>query len=102
MIDIEFKKDVLYYKGIPLNLYGVLGLFKMFNHAFNPSVWSSGLNEMGVGYDVKYSVGLSIGDTRISFNTEDLIDIQKWLKENNKEWYETLPDIQYTTGALWN
>lgn len=93
MIDISFKDDVMYYSGIPFNLYGIIGIFKMFNYSFNPSVWSSGLNEMGIEYIIDYSVKLSNGDNNYLFDKNDLFVIKNWLKENHKEWYDLLPTI---------
>lgn len=93
MIDIEFKNGILIYNGIPLNLYGVLGLFKMVNYAHNPSVWSSGLTETGVEYDVDYTVYLKVNNIKYGFNKSDLFLIRDWLRENDEEWYESLPNI---------
>jgi len=93
MIEIDFQDDVLYYSGIPFNLYGIIGIFKMFNYSFNPSVWSSGLTEMNVEYNIKYSVELTNGDNRFVFHKDDLFVIKGWLKENHREWYDLLPTI---------
>ena len=93
MFEIEFRDETLYYNRFPLSLYVVLGLFKMFNYAYNPSVWSSGLEETSVDFNVFYKVNL-IHDNRIyEFGTEDLFSIRDWLQENNIEWYKSLPTI---------
>lgn len=92
-MNITFENDVLYYEGIPLNLYGVIGIFKMFNYSFNPSVWSSGLTEMKVDYTTHYSVTLDSGVGKYLFETKDLFIIKNWLRDNHREWYDLLPSI---------
>lgn len=93
MIDISLDNDVLTYNGIPLSLYGVLGLFKMTNYAYNPSVWSSGLDETKVNFGIHYKIDLMYGGTLYPFTKSDLFIIRDWLKKNYEEWYEVLPDI---------
>jgi hypothetical protein len=92
-LSISFENDILIYNSIPLSLYGILGLFKMTNYAFNPSVWASGLEETNVDFGIHYTIDL-IHDNRIySFTKEDLFIIRDWLKDNNDDWYEALPII---------
>lgn len=93
MINILFENEVLIYNNIPLSLYGVLGLFKMTNYAYNPSVWASGLIETGVEFGIHYKIDLTHGDNIYTFTKNDLFIIRDWLKENVEEWYETLPKI---------
>lgn len=93
MIDILFENEVLIYNNIPLSLYGVLGLFKMTNYAYNPSVWASGLIETGVEFGIHYKIDLTHGNNTYTFTKNDLFIIRDWLKENVEEWYEALPTI---------
>lgn len=93
MISISFKDDVLMYNDIPLSLYGILGLFKMTNYAYNPSVWASGLGETHVDFGIHYKVDLKYGNIVYPFTKDDLFIIRDWLKENNEEWYDVLPNI---------
>lgn len=93
MIDISFKNDVLMYNGIPLSLYGILGLFKMTNYAYNPSVWASGLEETEVNFGIHYKIDLSYNGITYPFTKSDLFIIRDWLKDNDEDWYEALPTI---------
>jgi len=93
MIDISFKNNVLMYNNIPLSLYGILGLFKMTNYAYNPSVWASGLEETEVTFGIHYKIDLSHNGIIYPFTKSDLFIIRDWLKYNNDDWYEALPNI---------
>lgn len=93
MIDISFNNNILMYNGIPLSLYGILGLFKMTNYAYNPSVWASGLEETAVDFGIHYKIDLSYNGITYTFTKSDLFIIRDWLKDNDEDWYEALPTI---------
>lgn len=90
---IVFENETLIYNTIPLSLIGLIGLFKMTNYSYNPSVWASGLKETGVEFGIHYTIDLIYDDKIYSFTKEDLFIIRDWLEINNKEWYESLPEI---------
>jgi hypothetical protein len=101
-ISISFENELLIYNSIPLSLYGILGLFKMTNYAYNPSVWASGLKETNVEFGIHYTIDLTYDNKLYSFTKEDLFVIRDWLKINNKEWYESLPNITSEIIELMN
>jgi hypothetical protein len=92
-VSISFQNDTLIYNSIPMSLIGVIGLFKMTNYSYNPSVWASGLEETNVEFGIHYTIDLIHENRLYNFTKEDLFIIRDWLKDNNEEWYSTLPTI---------
>jgi hypothetical protein len=46
-----------------------------------------------VDYNMEYTINLKFGENEYPFKSSDLFIIRDWLRDNDDDWYDSLPNI---------